>query len=95
MVIGITMIKVMPEQEKSAYHALKEMDGIKEIFHIFGGFDFFVIMEAEGKVRLNHLLEAISDRREVTETWPLLISKDESIPEVETAFSQTDVLAMS
>lgn len=95
MVIGITMIKVMPEQEKSVYHALKEIDGIKEIYHIFGGFDFFVIMEAEGKVRLNHLLEAISDRREVTEIWPLLISKDECIPEIETAFLQTGVPAIS
>jgi DNA-binding Lrp family transcriptional regulator len=95
MVIGITMVKVLPEQEKAAYHALREMDGIKEVYHLFGEFDFFVIMNAESKSRLNHLLEAIRDRREVIETWPLLISKDESIPEVEIAFSQMEVLAIS
>ncbi len=95
MVIGITMIKVLPEQEKAAYRALREMEGIKEVYHLFGEFDFFVIMKAEGKARLNRLLEEISDRREVTGTWPLLVSKDEGILEVETAFSQRDVPVMS
>lgn len=95
MVIGITMIKVLPEQEKAAYHALREIDGIKEVYHLFGEFDFFVIMKAEGKERLNRLLETISDRREVTETWPLLISEDQGLPEVEITFLQSDATAMS
>lgn len=95
MVIGITMIKVSPEQERAAYHALREMNGIKEVYHLFGEFDFFVIMKADGKARLNRLLEEISDRREVTGTWPLLISNDESFPEIETALSQADEPVMS
>ncbi len=95
MVIGITMVKVLPEQEKTAYHALRETDGIEEVYHLFGEFDFFVIMNAESKTKLNHLLEAIRDRREVTETWPLLISKDEGLPEVEIASSQVEVPAIS
>ena len=95
MVIGITMVKVLPEQEKAAYHALRGIDGIKEVYHLFGEFDFFVIMNADSKARLNHLLEGIRDRREVTETWTLLISKDESLPEVEIAFSQVEVPAIS
>lgn len=95
MVVGITMIKVLPEQERAAYHALREMDGIKEVYHLFGEFDFFVVMKADGKARLNRLLEEISDRREVTGTWPLLISNDESFPETEIAFLQADEPVMS
>lgn len=95
MVVGITMIKVLPDQERAAYHALREMDGIKEVYHLFGEFDFFVVMKADGKARLNRLLEEISDRREVTGTWPLLISKDEGILEAEIASSQRDVPVMS
>ncbi len=95
MVIGITMVKVLPEQEKAAYHALREIDGIKEVYHLFGDFDFFVIMNAEGKARLNRLLEMIRDRREVIETWPMLISKDDSLFEAEIAFSQMEVPAIS
>jgi len=95
MVIGITMVKVLPEHEKAAYHALREIDGIKEVYHLFGEFDFFVIINAEGKARLNRLLETIRDRREVMEIWPVLVSKDESLSEAEIAFSQVEVPAIS
>ncbi len=88
MVIGITMIKAVPGREKTAYHALKKIEGIKEIHHLFGEFDFFVIIKAESKGMLNHLIEIIRDLEEVVETWPLLIARDESLSEVEVTSSQ-------
>ncbi len=86
--IGITMVKVIPGHEKIAYHALREIEGIKEIYHLFGEFDFFVIMEAENKVMLNNLLAAIRGLGDVVGIWPLLISREESISEAEVASSQ-------
>ena len=32
MVIGVTMVKVVPGQEKTVYNALQEIDGIKHPF---------------------------------------------------------------
>lgn len=88
MVIGITMVKVVPGREKTVYHALREIEGIKEVYHLFGEFDFFVIMETGSKAMLTYLLERIRDLGEVTETWPLLISRDESLSEIATISSQ-------
>jgi hypothetical protein len=34
MVIGITMVKVMPGQERLVYFSLKGKDGILDVYHI-------------------------------------------------------------
>lgn len=88
MVIGITMVKVVPGREKTVYHALREIEGIKEVYHLFGEYDFFVIMDANSKAMLTYLIEMIRDLGGVVETWPLLISRDESLSELETISSQ-------
>jgi len=44
MVIGITMVKVMPGQERLVYCSLKGKDGIQDVYHIFGEYDFFVVL---------------------------------------------------
>ena len=36
------MVKVVPGQEKTVYNALQEIDGIKDVYHVFGEFDFVV-----------------------------------------------------
>lgn len=46
MVIGITMIKIVPGHEKASYDALREIEGLKTIYNLFGEFDFFLILEA-------------------------------------------------
>jgi hypothetical protein len=76
MVIGITMIKVEPDHEKASYDALKEVEGLKEIHHLFGEFDFFLILEALDQKRLRQLLEEIRVQQYVLGTWPLLVSKE-------------------
>jgi len=42
MVIGITMIKTAPDQEKAGFDALRETEGVKEIYNLFGEFDLFL-----------------------------------------------------
>lgn len=95
MVIGITMVKTRPESEKTVYHAIKEIDGVKEVYHLFGEFDLFVLLELESKAMLNHLLGTIRDLGDVVETWPLLVSRDERLSEVEMVFPQVKEMAVS
>ncbi|HWQ20081.1 MAG TPA: Lrp/AsnC ligand binding domain-containing protein [Methanotrichaceae archaeon] len=94
MVIGITMIKVIFEHEKESYHALQKIEGIKEIYHLFGEFDFFVILDAENQSGLHSLLKKIHALWFVVDTWPLLVSKDKSLSEVEIASSQLGEMAL-
>lgn len=53
MVLAISLIKAVPDQEKVVYRALKEMGGIKNLYHIFGNHDFFLILEAGSMDHLN------------------------------------------
>ena len=55
MVIGVTMVKVIPDHEKEVYNALRERDGIKEVYNLFGEYDLFVILEAQRQAELGHI----------------------------------------
>jgi len=68
MVIGVTMVKVVPGQEKSAYSEIKNINGTKDIYHIFGEYDFVVISEVEGLSTLNNLVDTIRESENVTST---------------------------
>jgi DNA-binding Lrp family transcriptional regulator len=68
MVIGVTMVKVVPGQEKAVYSALQSIDGIKDVYHVFGEFDFVVIIEVEGLSMLNKLVDVIREIDNVTAT---------------------------
>lgn len=87
MVIGITMLKVVPGQEKACYDALRHIVGIKEIHHLFGEFDFFLILDAIDKKDLILLLEDIRGRKHVLGTWSLMVSDYESHPTARRLFS--------
>ncbi len=68
MVIGVTMVKVVPGQERSVYNALKEIEGIKDVYHVFGEYDFVVVLEVEGLSVLNRLVDTIREIHNVTAT---------------------------
>jgi len=89
MVIGITMLKVVPGQEKACYDALRHLVGIKEVYHLFGEFDFFLILNAVGKKELVLLLEDIRGQKYVLDTWSLLVSDYENHSTVRQSFSAT------
>ena len=55
MVIGITMIKTMPGYEKLIYESLRETEGFKKIYHLFGEFDFLVVLEASNGESINYV----------------------------------------
>ncbi|MCR3882757.1 Lrp/AsnC ligand binding domain-containing protein [Methanotrichaceae archaeon M04Ac] len=68
MVIGVTMVKVVPGQERTVYNALKEVEGIKDVYHVFGEYDFVVVLEVEGLSVLNRLVDTIREIHNVTAT---------------------------
>ena len=66
------MVKVVPGEEKFVYNQLNDIDGIKDIFHVFGEYDFVVIMEVEGLSTLNKLVDSIRDIKAVTSTQTIV-----------------------
>ena len=73
MVIGITMVKVMPGQERLVYFSLKGKDGIRDVYHIFGEYDFFVVLQAECLVKLKELMEDIQYTHNVVLARTILV----------------------
>ncbi len=68
MVIGVTMVNVLPGKEKEVYTKAKEMKNVREIYHVFGEFDFVVIIEAESLSVLNNTVDEIRTIEGVTKT---------------------------
>jgi len=83
MVLGVAMVKVMPGKEGSVYYAIKCKGEVLDIYHIFGEFDFFIILQAEGSGKLNMLIEDIQEINGVTEARTILISRVNSLREYE------------
>ena len=62
------MVKVVPGQERSVYCSLKGKEGILDLYHVFGDYDFFLIMRAESLAKLNGLMEEIQESHHVVMT---------------------------
>ena len=73
MVLAISLIKAVPDQEKVVYRALKEMECIKNLYHIFGNHDFFLILEAESMNSLNKLLNKIEEINSIYAVKTMLV----------------------
>jgi len=80
MVTGITMLKVIPAQEKPIYYQLKSNERIQDIYHISGAFDFLLILYADGLDCLNKFLDSIREIRGVAAARTILVGRDRSVP---------------
>lgn len=81
MVISIALIKVVPGKEKSVYHALKNMDGVRSLYHIFGDHDFFLIMDAKSRGNLALMVEQIREISGVAAVDTVLIGREGCLEE--------------
>ena len=72
MVIGVTMINVLPGYEKAAYRELKNIEGIKDVYHVFGEYDFVVIMDVKDLSILNAVVDRIRESETVTATQTIV-----------------------
>ena len=58
--IGIAMVKVVPGQESSVYSSLKGKEGILDLYHVSGEYDFFLVVKGEFS-KLNKLMEDLQE----------------------------------
>ncbi|MEZ5333809.1 MAG: Lrp/AsnC ligand binding domain-containing protein [Methanolobus sp.] len=72
MVIGVTMVNVLPGTEIAAYNELNSIEGIKDIYHVFGEYDFVVIIEVGDLGRLNSIVDLIRETESVTATQTIV-----------------------
>jgi len=72
VVVGVTMVNVVPGEERYVYRALVELSGIREVYHVFGEYDFVVIIEVEGLTALNSSVDRIRDIKGVTTTHTIV-----------------------
>ncbi|WP_080936371.1 Lrp/AsnC ligand binding domain-containing protein, partial [Methanosarcina mazei] len=53
------MINVLPGYEKAAYRELRNIEGIKDVYHVFGEYDFVVIIDVKDLSILNAVVDRI------------------------------------
>jgi hypothetical protein len=79
MVIAIAIVGVIPGCERSIYYNLKNNDGVLDIYHIFGEYDFFMILQADGLNELNQLIDSVLGMYGITVVRTILIGWDSGI----------------
>jgi DNA-binding Lrp family transcriptional regulator len=72
MVIGVTLLNVLPGYEKAAYRELKNIEGIKDVYHVFGEYDFVIIIDVEDLHTLNDVVDIIRQSETVTATKTII-----------------------
>ena len=78
ILIGLTMIKVRSDQERSVYARLQERPEVRNVYRLFGEYSFFLVMQAEERNELGRTLSEIKARENVIKTGPVLLTVDKS-----------------
>ncbi|MGZ4902324.1 MAG: Lrp/AsnC ligand binding domain-containing protein [Halobacteriota archaeon] len=68
MVIGVTLVNVVPGFEHSVFEALQSISEARELYHVFGEYDFLVILEVESLRLLSKTVDAVRAIEGVTTT---------------------------
>lgn len=79
MVIGLTMIKVRPGYERSAYSDLQKRPEVRDVYRLFGEYNFFLVMQAEGQSKFNQIIKEIKDEELVVKTGPIMLTRDSDL----------------
>lgn len=72
MVIAVTMVNVQPGKEKEFYNTVKDMKNVRDVIHVFGEFDFVVIVETRDLNELNRTVDSIRSMDGVTKTQTVI-----------------------
>ena len=62
------MINVLPGYEKAANRELKNIEGIKDVYHVFGEYDFVIIIDVEDMTILNDVVDRVRESETVITT---------------------------
>ncbi|MDK2826317.1 MAG: hypothetical protein PWQ63_145 [Methanolobus sp.] len=66
------MVNVLPGSERAAFNELNRIEGIKDIYHVFGEYDFVVIIEVGDLGSLNSIVDLIRETESVTATQTIV-----------------------
>lgn len=66
------MINVLLGYEKATYRELKNIEEIKDVYHVFGEYDFVIIIDAEDLNTLNDVVDTIRESETVKATKTLI-----------------------
>jgi len=72
MVVGVCMINVELGKENAVRKEISRIDGIRELLHLFGEYDFIAILETEGLKALNDTVDIIRTLKGVTTTKTII-----------------------
>ncbi len=72
MVVGVCLINVELGEESKVKEALTRHEGIRELLHLFGEYDFIAIIETEGLQALNGIVDRIREVKGITATRTII-----------------------
>ncbi|MCS7121417.1 MAG: Lrp/AsnC ligand binding domain-containing protein [Archaeoglobaceae archaeon] len=72
MVVALIMVTVWPGREKIFYEEVKKLQYIKDVYHVFGEFDFVVIIDAPNLSEINSTVDKIRSLEGVTRTQTII-----------------------
>jgi len=72
MVVGVCLINVELGKEEGVKKELSKIDGIRDLLHLFGEYDFVAIMETDGLKALNDAVDRIRTVKGVSSTRTII-----------------------
>lgn len=72
MVIGVTMITAIPGEERAVHNEITKIPGVREVFHVFGEYDFIAIIEVSTLSEINKAVDTIRTNESVTSTKTII-----------------------
>ena len=76
MVIGLTMIKVRPGYEGSVYNDLQKRPEVRDVYRLFGEYNFFLVMQTDSRSGFRQVLKDINEEESVIKTGPVLLTAE-------------------
>jgi DNA-binding Lrp family transcriptional regulator len=77
MVAAVCMINVELGKEIEVRRELSMFEGVKELLHLFGEFDFLVIIRANDLRQVNYIVDKIREIEGVTATKTIIGAEGE------------------
>lgn len=72
MVVGVCLINVELGKESRVRKELSKLEGIRELLHLFGEYDFIAIIETDGLRALNDVVDKIRETKWITATRTII-----------------------
>ncbi len=66
------MITVIPGEERAVYNELSKVPGVREVFHVFGEYDFITIIDVGSLSEINKTVDAIRENEMVSSTKTII-----------------------